>query len=64
LFFADFNFHRQEIIIVIFHSGKVSDKFKKQRRIILNIYLAAMEERLGFINLDGIKAIMDKVQCK
>ncbi len=23
-----------------------------------------MEERLGFINLDRIKAIMDKVQCK
>jgi len=32
--------------------------------IILNIYLAAMEERLGFINLDRIKAIVDKVQCK
>jgi len=29
-----------------------------------NIYLAAMEERLGFINLDGIQAIIDKVQCK
>jgi len=29
-----------------------------------NIYLAAMEERLGFINLDGIQAIIDKVECK
>jgi len=31
---------------------------------ILNNYLGTMEERIGFINLDGIKVIMDKVQCK
>ena len=35
-----------------------------KRRIMLKIYLAAMEERLGFINLDRIQAIRDKVQCK
>ena len=32
--------------------------------IIQHFSLAAMEERLGFVNLDGIKAIMGKVQCK
>jgi len=31
---------------------------------MLNIDLGTMEERLGFISLDRIQAIMDKVQCK
>jgi len=32
--------------------------------IIVIFYLVAMEERLGWINLERIKAIKDKVQCK
>jgi len=43
-------------------SFKVSDEIFFM--IILNIYLAAMEERLGFINLDRIQAIIDKVESK
>ena len=42
---------------------KVSNKWNKKVNNCI-VFIASSEERLGFINIDRIKAIMNKVQCK